>query len=262
MKNLFKLLALLVCLAMVVPMAALAEEAAPALLAYYTFDDAENLGADASGNGNDLTRVINPDGIQAVEGYANGAVYFGGASGLAATDDANNDFMDTYEGKSFTVSFYAKVDLEKAHTGNSRVVDQGINGSDEGFTVLVNKAVAEDGTVSLFSISKVGGSDWWGSASAVSEAPDGWHHYVMVYDSENSLVTTFVDGVKIAEVYADEDEKISSAFTFCVGGNWAQWDWFNGGNREVVAEGFSGSVDEVKVFAGAVYDIEAIVAAK
>ena len=160
--------------------------------------------------------------------------------------------------KAFTVSFWAKVDIENARTGNSRAVDQGINGSDFGFTMLVNKSVAEDGTVSVFSISKVGGSDWWSSASNVAGDPAQWHQYTMVYDPEESLVVTFIDGERIKEVFADEDEAIKSDFTFCVGGNWAQWDWFNGGNREVTAEGFTGAIDEVKIFAGAVYDFTII----
>ena len=236
-----------------------AEEAGPALLAYFTFDDAENLGADASGNGNDLVKAINPDGIKAVEGISGGAVYFSGSSGLVAYDDSNNDFIDVYAqtGRDVTVSFYAKIDADNARFGgNSRAVDCGINGSDEGFTILVNANKAEDGTVSVFSISKVGGSDWWSSASAVENDPEGWHHYVMVYDSENEKVVTFVDGIQIQEVYADSEEKIAGSFTFCVGGNWAQWDWYNGGNHDVTMEGFIGAIDELKIYAGAVYDVD------
>ncbi len=261
MKKTLIALTLVACLLLSLCCVSTAEEA-PVLLAYFTFDDAENLGADASANGNNLVKAVNPDGIKAVEGKFGGAVYFGGASGLLAQDDANNDFIDTYAGKSITVSFYAKVDIENARTGNSRVIDEGINGSDLGFTMLVNTNKAEDGTASVFAIMKVGGSDWWGSASNAEGDPADWHHYVMVYDSDACLVTTFVDDVKIAEVYADEEEKISSDFTFCVGGNWAQWDWFMGGNFDVVCEGFTGSVDEVKVIGGAVYDMAAIEALK
>ena len=256
MKKLLGILALVLCLSMIAGTCAMAEDA-PALLAYYTFDDADNLGADASGNGNDLVTAIAPDGIQAAEGCKDGGVYFGGVSGLLAKDGANDDFIDTYTGKGITVSLWAKVDLENAREGNARVVSHGIQGSDEGFVLLVNKAT-NDGKVSVFNISKVGGSDWWGSYGAVAEELEGWHQYVMVYDPENSLVVTFIDGEKAAEVYADEEEKLASAFTFCVGGSWAQWDWFNGGNHEEVAEGFIGTVDEVKVFAGAVYDLELI----
>lgn len=236
----------------------IASAEAPALLAYYSFDDAANLGADASGNGNDLVKSVNPDGIRAVEGKNGGAVYFGGSSGLLAQDSANNDFVDTYTGKSLTVSFYAKVDVENAGTGNARVVDEGINGCDAGFTVLVNTNKSGDGSASLYSIMKTGSSDWWSSYSGVGGDAAAWHHYVMVYDSDAALVSTFVDDVKIAEVNASAEEPLTSDYTFCVGGNWSQWDWFNGGNRDVAAEGFTGSVDEVKILGGAVYDMEVI----
>ncbi len=256
------LIALLLALCLLVPCAVAEEAAEPTLLAYYTFDDAANLGADASAKGNHLVRAINPDGIQAVEGHVGGAVYFGGASGLAAADDANNDLIDTCGVKSLTISFWAKADVTKVANGAQyRVVDEGINGSAEGFTTVIGSNVAEDGTVSLFNIAVAGGTDWWSGYGAVQGDPADWHHYVMVLDNDACTLTTYIDGVKCAEVYA-EDETIASAFTFCVGGNWAQWDWFNNGNRDVTAQGFIGSVDEVKVIAGAVHDIAAIEAMK
>lgn len=245
-----KILVLLLALCLVLP-CALADEA-PALVAYFTFDNAENLGADASGNGNDLVQAINPDGIQAVEGISGGAVYFSGTSGLIAKDDANNDFIDTLTTKSLTISYWAKVDIEKAGNGQRRPVDEGINGSAEGFTSVIG---VEGET--LFNIAVAGGTDWWSGYGAVQGDVFDWHHYVMVLDNEQNVLVTYIDGVKCAEVYA-EDEVIASAFTFCVGGNWAQWDWFNGGNLSETAQGFVGAVDEVKIIAGAVHDLSVI----
>lgn len=260
MKKLSLVLSLVLALCLCLP--AVAEEAAaPSLLAYYTFDDAENLGKDSSVNANDLIRAINPDGIKAVEGVNGGAAYFGGTSGLLAFDDANNDFIDLYTGSALTVSYWAKVDVENTNTEQRRVVDCGVNGSAEGFTNIVAKSVAEDGTVSLFNIAVMGGTDWWSSYGAVDGDVNAWHHFVAVYDNEANTLTTFIDGVKCAEVYA-EDEKLAGAFTFCVGGNWAQWDWFNYGNHDATMNGFIGAVDEVKIIAGAVYDMAAIEAMK
>ncbi len=129
--------------------------------------------------------------------------------------------------------------------------------------MLVNKFTAEDGTAGITAYGSVGGSAWAdGWVQSVEGDPAAWHHYVMVYDPDAELVTIFVDGVKTCEAYADAEEVISSPFTFCVGGNWARWDWFNGGNFEETDEGFIGSVDEVKIFAGALYDMDAIAAAK
>lgn len=261
MKKLSLVLSLVLALCLCLP--AVAEEAAaPALLAYYTFDDAENLGKDATPNANDLIRVINEDGIEVVEGHVGGAAYFYGSSGMTPFDDANNDFIDLYGNGSLTISFWAKVDLERAHTGNMRIIDQGINGSAEGFTNVLKKNVAEDGTVSgLTFIAVTGGSDWWGAAGSVTADPAGWHHYMHVYDAENCSVTTYIDGVKAKETYAEE-EVVKAAFTFCVGGSWAQWDWFNGGNRSVTGEGYIGAVDEIKIIAGAVHDAAVVDAMK
>lgn len=253
MKKLTLVLSLLLALCLVLPVVA-EEPAGPTLLAYYTFDDAENLGKDSSANANDLVRVINEDGIEAVEGHVGGAVYFYGSSGMTPADDANNDFIDLAGNGSLTISFWAKVDLERAHTGNMRIVDHGINGSTEGFTNVLKKNVAEDGTVSgLTFIAVTGGSEWWGAAATVTEDPAGWHHYMHVYDAENCTVTTYVDGVKTGEAYAEE-EVLSSAFTVSIGGAWAQWSWFNGGNLAVTGEGYIGAVDEVKFISGAVHD--------
>lgn len=261
MKKLSLVLSLVLALCLCLP--AVAEEAAaPSLLAYYTFDDAENLGKDSSVNANDLIRAINPDGIKAVEGVNGGAVHFGGSSGLVAFDDANNDFIDLYTGSALTISYWAKMDLDECgDIDQRRVVDCGVNGSAEGFTNVLSKQVKEDGTVGMFNIAVVGSTDWWSGYGAVTGDVYGWHHFVAVYDNEANTLTTFIDGVKCAEVYA-EDEKLACAFTFCVGGNWAQWDWFNYGNHDATMNGFIGAVDEVKIIAGAVYDMAAIEAMK
>lgn len=254
MKRFLSLLALVLgtCLCLG---AAAAEE--PELLAWYTFDDEAGMGADASGNGNDLVGVINPDGVELVEGVNGKAVYFCGSSGLIAADTANDDFTDTYAGNSMTISYWAKVDLERTDDQQRRVVDSGVNGSTTGFTNVLKKNVDGDGNVTLTNVAVMGGSDWWSSAYTVAQDPAGWHHYALVYDNDACLVTTFIDGVKCAEVYA-EDETIASDFTFCVGGCWAQWSWFNNGDASVTQSGFIGAVDDVKVYGGAVYDIDVL----
>ncbi len=250
-------LVLMLCLCL----SAAASEATPTLIAYYTFDDAANIGADASGNGNDLVKKINEEGIEAAEGHEGGAVYFHGTSGLLPFDDANNDIIDVTGNSSLTISFWAKIDAENA-AECMRVIDHGINGSTEGFTNVLYRNLGENGEIaSLTYVAVVGGSDWWSSATTISEDPTGWHHYMMVYDKDACSLTTYVDGVKGAEVYA-EDETTSSGFTFCIGGDWAQWDWFNGGDLSVTQQGFVGCIDEVKVISGAVHDAAAVEAMK
>ena len=113
------------------------------------------------------------------------------------------------------------------------------------------------GGVTLTNVAVAGSSDWWSSVCTIAEDPAGWHHYVMIYDNEACAVITYIDGVKCAEVYA-EDETLAAGFTFCVGGSWAQWDWFNNGNHDVTQNGFIGAGDEVKIYAGAVSDIDVL----
>lgn len=262
MKKLTLAISLLLALCLTLPV--VAEEATdPVLLAYYTFDDAENLGKDASANGNDLVHVVNPDGIEAVEGHVGGAVYFHGESGMTTFDGvATDDFIDRNGNTSITIAFWAKLDLENAKGDNMRAVDKGINGSAEGFTNVLKVNRGEDGTAeSLTYIAVTGGSEWWGAAASVNENLADWHHYMMVYDAENCTVTTYIDGAKVGETYA-EDEPVKSGFTLCIGGAWAQWDWFNGGNHEATGEGYVGAVDEVKVISGAVHDVAIVEAMK
>lgn len=262
MKKLSLVISLLLALCLALPV--LAEETAePVLLAYYTFDDAENLGKDATANGNDLVQTVCPEGIEAVEGHVGGAVYLHGNSGMTTFDGAAvDDFVDRNGNTSVTVSFWAKLDLENGKAGNMRVVDKGVNGSAEGFTNVLMINRGEDDAVSgLTYVAVIGGSDWWGAAAVVAENPADWHHYMMVYDAENCTVTTYVDGVKAGETYAEE-ETVKSAFTVCIGGSWAQWDWFNGGNHEATGEGYVGAVDEVKIISGAVHDAAIVEAMK
>lgn len=262
MKKLTLAISLLLALCLALPVVA-EESTDPVLLAYYTFDDAENLGKDASANGNDLVHIVNPDGIKAVEGHVGGAVYFHGESGMTTFDGvATDDFIDRNGNTSITIAFWAKLDLENAKGDNMRAVDKGINGSAEGFTNVLKVNRGEDGTAeSLTYIAVTGGSEWWGAAASVNENLADWHHYMMVYDAENCTVTTYIDGAKVGETYA-EDEPVKSGFTLCIGGAWAQWDWFNGGNHEATGEGYVGAVDEVKVISGAVHDMAIVEAMK
>ncbi len=242
-----RMLSLLLALCLL-PISGCTAEKAPELLAFYSFDDASDLGRDFSGQGHRLTAV---GSVEAVEGHRGTAAYFDGASGLVATLEGS-DFLDLYEGKSLTISFFAKVDLDKAHTGNLRVIDHGVNGCEEAFTTVLRKNVAEDGMASLTYIGTAGGSEWWGAAADVTEDPAGWHRYILVYDAENCAVTTYVDGVKRGECYGDGNG-VTSNYIFCVGGCFANADWFNADHP---LEGFIGAVDEVKIIGGVLPDAE------
>lgn len=238
---------LILCL---LPMGGFAAEAAPELLAWYTFDDAKDLGKDASGRGHALVRLGN---VTATEGYFGQAAYFDGVSGLIATQ-SGMDFLDTYQGKSLTISFFAKMDLEKAHTGNQRVVDHGVNGCEDAFTTVLKKTEDEDAGTYLTFIGTAAGSDWWGASGAVAGGPGEWHRYVMTYDAKKHEVATYVDGVPLGACYADGNG-VQSAYVFCIGGSYARADWFSGKHP---LEGFIGAVDDVKIIGGVLPEAERI----
>lgn len=238
------------------PISGCMAEEAPELLAWYTFDDAADLGRDDSGQGNTLKQLGQ---VKSAEGHRGGAAYFDGVSGLIP---AGVDFLDEYEGKSVTVSYFARVDLDKAHTGNMRAVDHGVNGCEDAFTTVIKKNVAEDGSSSLTFIGTAGGSDWWGAAADIREDVAAWHRYTLVYDADECTVTTYVDGEKRGECYGDGNG-VSSSYIFCIGGSYATADWFNGGDHSQPVEGFIGAVDEVKIIGGVLpdsADIDALVA--
>lgn len=102
--------AALVLLCMVsIPIAlALNESAIPAPIAWYTFDDAANLGADSSGNGNNLTAKGNVASLTA--GKSGKGVYLDGASALIASTDTETgeDFLDALQGTTgqFTLTYW------------------------------------------------------------------------------------------------------------------------------------------------------------
>ena len=229
------------------------------LVAYYTFDNSSNLGKDATANANDLDKTVNSAKISTVDGVDGKAVYFGGSAGLAIADQTNadsswkGDFMDNIGG-AFTISYYAKIDTSKAVDGaNTRVFCNGVNGGPGGSTSLV-KYVADGNKVQF--ISAVGGTDWWSGCATLENAASNWHHYVMIYDPDNEKFSTYVDGDKKVELYADSDENLSKDWNFTIGGCWSQMSWFS--DKTVTTESFIGSVDEFKVFNKAIYDMNYI----
>ena len=235
-----------------------ATDQTPNLVAYYSFNDPWNLGKDNSGHGNDLG-AVNEANIKSVYGTTGDGVYLGGSAGLAIKNVTNEDssyagdFLDNIGG-SFTISYYAKVDTTKATANqNARVFSAGNNGADDGSSGLAIYL----GENKLRYHAMVGQTGWWNAASEVTPA-DIWHHYVMVYDTATLKLTAYVDGTQTSQTAATVNEP-ASTWNFCIGGCWAQWDWFT--DKNVTMESFVGSVDEFKVFKGAVYNIDDIKAA-
>lgn len=239
----------------------LAVETTPSPVAYYSFEDSTNLGKDFTANANDLS-AVKPEGITSAEGITGKALSLAGTSGLIAPYNPSDgtDFVD-HLSNGYTISFYAKTTQTEVESGtNHRIISNGIEGSARGEAFIINLLSEEDGTKFLRCHTVIGDSDWWGMDKArVYNDLQGWHHYVLVYDPNvedtTKTITTMIDGVVMDNAYS-EDADIISDFSFCIGGSWAPWDWFNGGDHSVVREGFHGLVDEVKIFDSAIYSLE------
>lgn len=159
-----------------------------------------------------------------------------------------------------TLSYYAKTDENAGGRGNMRPVDNGINGSPNGFTSVIirNNDPAYD-ALKNWGVAGTIWDDGYGDILAGNGADmNDWHHYVMVFDKENSVMKTFIDGTEKANVTLNGSENTTSDFSFSVGGSWAQFDWFNGGDGSVAVEGFLGALDDVKLFSSALYDMDVI----
>ncbi len=131
-----------------IPLVSAAEaETVPAPIAWYTFDDPQNLGADSSGNGNHLQAMGTP--TSAAGGKYGNAVHFDGASALSAAQGADgSDFLDALAGTTnkFTLTFWLKTtkeDLAGYDPANWRRIvsngaDWGMSGGGAGGFTLIN----------------------------------------------------------------------------------------------------------------------------
>ncbi len=117
------------------------------MLAWYTFDDAENPWADASGNENHLSAKGEPTLVE--DGMYGSAVHFDGMSALYAATGENGDFLDALADttKQFTLTYWlrtTKEDMQRFDvTGWRRIVSNGADwghsgGPAAGFTLINN----------------------------------------------------------------------------------------------------------------------------
>lgn len=218
------------------------------LVAHYDFEDPDNLGRDATGNGHDLIPVGSGKVAAAKEAkVGSGALALDGESGLAFGKENGDDFSDGLE--SFTVSFWAK---HQGFTGeNSRVFSTGYNGEQKGLCMLV-AAYAHNGEKHLIyqPIIGDGKGDHWGRLSEsckLTENLDDYHWYVCAYDAETMTMTAWVDGeLRGTDEY--EAPEIPCVLGLTIGGSYVFWD-------DRVMYGFIGEIDDVRVYDYAVSDV-------
>ena len=210
------------------------------LVAYYNFDNANDFGWDASGQGNHLTQVGTT--LSAVEGTSGTAANFDGRSALGAFV---NDFTDNLT--SFTISFDAQVGYN-AESTNMRAFSSGYYGTREGMAIcftrssnttnkityrgIVADSITGDNSVPYF--------DHWQHLYSFNTPQTAWHHYVMTYDAETGTIKSFVDGQLVKRYFMGFKEHMDDSQPFAIGGV--------SYNVNHLVNAFVGAIDEVKIF--------------
>ena len=154
-------------------------------IAAYNFNDAENLGKDISGNGNDLTPWYWGDGQVRAD---NGKVKLDGKAVLQARPDASGkDFTDSLE--SFTMTVKASV---QNASDNAVLISSGFDWSDFGGGI----ALVVCGDNAWFAID-VRSDTNWRSINLNQLIGEGWsleeHRYTVVYDDTAKTMKLYVD---------------------------------------------------------------------
>ncbi len=253
-----KLFCLFLAMAMLMASCAALAEGAGSLVAHYDFEDAENLGKDVSGHGNDLVVKGKSTPVASADAAVGaGAIQFDGDCALV-TEITAGDFSDALT--SYTISFHAK---HQGYVGEHyRVICSGYSGCQDGICNILGKYTYE-GNQHLVYQPIIGdtGRDFWGrmneytmilddEATAENELKE-YHWYVCTFDAKTKTVTAWIDGMLCGSVECVEPTAACDAFGFCVGGGYTSW-------TDLITQGFVGTLDDVRVYDYAVMDASEI----
>lgn len=218
------------------------------LVAHYDFEDAEDLGKDVSGNGNDL--IKKGKGTLSITDEAAvgaGALELDGETVLV-TEETVGDFTDALE--SYTISFYAKhLGFAGEHT---RVFSTGYNGCQSGICQLVAK-FTYNGSDHLIYSPIVGDPerDFWGrmdSTNTVLEGIKDYHWYVCSLDAMTNTMTAWIDGELRGSIDCPCPTVNCDPYGAAIGGSYVPWD-------DNVMYGFIGLIDDLMIYDGAIADL-------
>jgi hypothetical protein len=183
--------------------------------AHYTLDDGSGaIATDSSGNGN--------------HGAINGATWTTGKSGSALSFDGN-DYVQIpgLMGQPQNITLSAWAQLNAKDTSGAEVISLGDH--------VAIRLDSSNGAAGFY----YDGTTWRGTATGVSYAGTGWHHFVYVVDDNNNIQKVYVDGI----------EKGSTAYTQSISYAGLGFNTFigrhaNGSNNY----DFNGLVDDVHVY--------------
>ncbi len=272
MKKIISALLVSFCILSMLPLAAFAEEPSVKPVAWYDFEDAENLGKDKSGNGNDLISLGTPEQVE--EGPSGNAVFFDGLSSLYAKTSKDNGYGEDYAdviaasgSKKLTIAYWIKNEISDYDNFDistwRRIISNGHDGGalqDEtgnafgGFTMLsladnyiiptlVNPAIMVD------RVERHDGS-CTGNTATYPYEEGKWFFIVWTADATTGQFCYYVNGEKLYDQTADVNESggiklANTARPFALAANTC----YDAENDEmVVNHSYTGALDEVMVF--------------
>ncbi|MBO4769604.1 MAG: LamG domain-containing protein [Clostridia bacterium] len=257
------------------PFAAFADEDVAAPVAWYDFEDAENLGKDKSGNGNDLLVMGQPE--QDDSGATGKGVFLDGVSSLYAKE--NGDKMDFFDllaknGKEITIAFWVQhetSDYDNFDTATwRRIVSNGHDGGavqDDtgtafgGFTIidLADNYIIPNAVIT-YMMNDSGSSH--GQINPGTNYPyrEGqWEFMTYTLNIETGEIDYRLNGVSILEDYQKKGNVGSgmrlynTARPFSIGGN----TFYDAESGQMAPNHmFTGSLDEVMIFDKVLTDAE------
>ena len=149
------------------------------VVAYYSFDDPQNIGADSSGKGNHLSAQGTVS--YSASGRFDGGAYFDGSAYL--TRQSLQGFPSGDE--SFTMAAWVKTDS----TNRQAVIGWGNKTANRSYTAIQLQPESND--IQHYVID----SSYWFTTPAKDQT-SGWMHVALVYDSAAKQRTFYVNGVR------------------------------------------------------------------
>ena len=187
----------------------------PEPIAWYTFDDPSNIGADTSGNGNHLLLKGNPAALE--KGKYGSGVYFDGKSALVAQpDDNGKDVVDALADttKQFTLTYWIKTtkeDMNFVVNDWRRVISNGADwgisgGGNSGFTIINNPDVPSapsniiNNPVIHFNNNDPNTHVYAQDNQVVTPFDEGWNFVAVSVDAVENRVQYYLNGLMVANI--------------------------------------------------------------
>ncbi len=217
---------------------------ASGLIAHYTFDSANNLGQDTSGNGNDLTYNADPQGGGVTintNGIAGaGAAYFDGGSFFGYSSPPTGILKAL--ANNFSLSFWINTTFRSGPNDNVPAFDgEGIVAADiPGQHNDIIPAALTGGAIGF----NTGPDD--DTINSTAEVTDGnYHHVVVTRNQSTGLKQIYIDGV-LNTSDTDNTNSLSDPQTLAIG---AQIDASGADpTLDSSAQYFNGLLDDIQIY--------------